>query len=615
MKIRNIFSKLLLAGGFILTAGMTSCEDYLTIMPTDQITEEDFWNDKNDLDNVRAAAYKQMISGDVMNRAMLWGEVRSDNMKLNDLSNTSLLRIKDGILQPTDNNFDWAPFYKGINYCNKVLEYGELMAQDGRDPSFSYSDWNPIKAEMLALRAVYYFHLVRAYRNVPYVEKSISTDAEAMRAHLPQEKGVNIIDTLIVQLESTVDKAAENYGNIVDNKGRFTKRSIKALLADLYMWQACMLNNSNAKGDSIANADAKKNTALDKVMEYTQAVLDDIKREYDADNVGNTNVSLGEVAKDHLDFLDYLTTQRISSMNDEVYAEIFGKKNSKYESILEWQYDGTNNTNSTLGSYVASSKGGGNLSPSALVAGSNLYNSATECDPTRGFGKTDLRLLQTIEYKPNNETGVYNLHKNVLQTISFHEYDDLTEGGVFEYRSSSSQNANWPMYRVSDMLLLKAEAVARRYSGTVSESRDTISGASKVVMEAFDCINTIFKRNNPTLKNPDKEPGAENKSDRLKANYHQGKTCVDLLNLVYNERQREFTCEGKRWYDLVRQAEWENSTSSVLKEHLNATTLVSNRLKALWSFYNPVYIDEMKISGVDNGGYLIQNPVWERYSK
>jgi hypothetical protein len=85
--------------------------------------------------------------------------------------------------------------------------------------------------------------------------------------------------------------------------------------------------------------------------------------------------------------------------------------------------------------------------------------------------------------------------------------------------------------------------------------------------------------------------------------------------LVYNERQREFTCEGKRWYDLVRQAEWENSTSSVLKEHLNATTLVSNRLKSLWSFYNPIYIDEMKISGVDNGGYLIQNPVWERYSK
>ncbi|MBO5698820.1 MAG: RagB/SusD family nutrient uptake outer membrane protein [Bacteroidaceae bacterium] len=615
MKIRNIFSKLLLAGGLVLTAGMTSCEDYLTIMPTDQITEEDFWNDKNDLDNVRAAAYKQMISGGVMDRAMLWGEVRSDNMKLNNLNNTSLMRIKDGILQPTDNNFDWSAFYKGINYCNKVLEYGEKMAQDGRDPSFGYSDWYPIKAEMLALRAVYYFHLVRAYRNVPYVETSISTDAEAMRSHLPQEKGVNIIDTLIVQLEGAVDKAAENYGTTVDNKGRFTKRSIKALLADLYMWEACMLNNSNAKGDSIANADTRKNECLDKVIEYTEAVLNDIQKEYEADNLGNTTIVPGQVAKDHLDFLEYLTTQSVSNMNDEIYAEIFGKKNSKYESILEWQYDGTNNQNSTLGNYVATSSGGAHLSPSALVAGQNLYNSALECDPTRGFGKTDIRLLQTIEYKPNNETGIYNLHKCVVQTISFNEYDDMTEGAQFEYRNSSSQNANWPVYRVSDMLLLKAEAIARRYTGTVSQSRDTISGSSKVVMEAFDCVNTIFKRNNPTLKNPDVEPNAENKSDRLKANYHQNKTCADLLSLVYNERQREFACEGKRWYDLVRQAEWENSTSTVLKEHLNATTLVSNRLKSLWSFYNPVHADEMKISGAENGGYLIQNPVWERYSK
>jgi hypothetical protein len=31
--------------------------------------------------------------------------------------------------------------------------------------------------------------------------------------------------------------------------------------------------------------------------------------------------------------------------------------------------------------------------------------------------------------------------------------------------------------------------------------------------------------------------------------------------------------------------------------------------------YNPVYAEEMKIAGVENGGALVQNPVWERYSK
>ena len=171
----------------MLTAGITSCDDYLTVLPTDQITEEDFWNDKNDLDNVRAAAYAKMISGGITDRMFLWGEVRSDNMKLNNLSRTDIMYFKEGVLQPTEGMFDWAEFYTGINYCNKVLEYGEKMVADGRDPSFSMSDWNPLKAEVLALRSLYYFHLVRAYRDVPFVVESISTDAEAKRAiHLKQ---------------------------------------------------------------------------------------------------------------------------------------------------------------------------------------------------------------------------------------------------------------------------------------------------------------------------------------------------------------------------------------------------------------------------------------------
>ena len=116
MKISNIFSNLFLACGLTLTVGMTSCEDYLTVLPTDQITEEDFWKDKNDLDNVRAAAYAKMIEGDLVGKMFQWGEVRSDNFKLNNLSNTSLMYYMEGVLQPTEYMFDWSGFYTGINY-------------------------------------------------------------------------------------------------------------------------------------------------------------------------------------------------------------------------------------------------------------------------------------------------------------------------------------------------------------------------------------------------------------------------------------------------------------------------------------------------------------------
>jgi hypothetical protein len=125
----------------------------------------------------------------------------------------------------------------------------------------------------------------------------------------------------------------------------------------------------------------------------------------------------------------------------------------------------------------------------------------------------------------------------------------------------------------------------------------------------------LFKRSNPTLKNPDEGETVDNMSQRLTVNYPLGQSGSTLLTLVYNERQREFVGEGKRWYDLVRQAEYENSTANVLSSHMAATNIVKNRLKQLYSMYNPVYAEEMKIAGVENGGALVQNPVWERYSK
>ena len=83
---------------------------------------------------------------------------------------------------------------------------------------------------------------------------------------------------------------------------------------------------------------------------------------------------------------------------------------------------------------------------------------------------------------------------------------------------------------------------------------------------------------------------------------------------MYNERQREFVGEGKRWFDIVRQAEFTNDAQTTLTTYINLPSTTRNRLKKLWSLYNPINLDEMKINGVEYGGKLVQNPVWDRYS-
>lgn len=58
MKVKNIYKSACLLG--LVAMGTTSCEDWLTLYPQDRVVEEVFWEDKNDLEGVRYAAYKSM---------------------------------------------------------------------------------------------------------------------------------------------------------------------------------------------------------------------------------------------------------------------------------------------------------------------------------------------------------------------------------------------------------------------------------------------------------------------------------------------------------------------------------------------------------------------------
>lgn len=147
---------------------LTSCEDFLTLYPTDKITEQEFWQDRNDLESGLAACYYQMAKSDITSRIYDWGEFRAtDNAALSDASNTSISNLQAGILRPTESMFDWASFYTEINYCNKVIEHGQELYDSKKDVSLTSSVWNAYKSEAVAMRALTYFYLVRAYRNVP----------------------------------------------------------------------------------------------------------------------------------------------------------------------------------------------------------------------------------------------------------------------------------------------------------------------------------------------------------------------------------------------------------------------------------------------------------------
>lgn len=641
MKRKNILNTLLAFGSALfLTGALQSCDDYLTIYPTDQITEEEFWQDKNDVENVRAAAYQQLTKAGQTAKILQWGEFRSDNLTLYTMSNTSIMHMQNAVLMPTESMFDWSGFYTGINYCNLILEKGQKMVDTSVDPSFGESDWRPIKAEITALRALYYFYLVRAFRDVPYVSQAVTTDEQAMRAATPATPGVAVLGDLIDSLEVVKNYAATNFGSNSDNKGRFTKRGVRTLLADIYLWRGCLLKNFQNKTDNysqIVNLDdvVTDSTSTDSTVAgsvytadgtlvdqtYTDAlakecflqakenaswVLDDMMEEYKEDLEENATATSEQKLQKYP--LILITTSN-NSTRDNVYNQIFGTKNST-ESIFELQYDGTNNSNSTIGSYF-SSMSSGSLSTGTMVANSTFANVGS-VESTKGFGKTDVRMLETMQYQTNGTSSSYPIIKGVATniTITSQNAEDMSEGATYDFRSNA--NANWPVYRLSDLMLIKAEAIARYYSSTTTNNED--------LYEAFDMVNSIFMRCNPALR-PSNDGTGELITTRLNgiygANYDhdatgyygKGKTAESLLTLVYQERQREFVGEGKFWFDLVREAEATNDPTTALTSYMSLTSSVKNRLKQLYSLYNPVYNEEMKVNT-----QLIQNPIWERYS-
>ncbi|MCF0195150.1 MAG: hypothetical protein HUK00_08250, partial [Bacteroidaceae bacterium] len=77
MKKTNILRATVVA---LATLALTSCNDWLTLYPQEKLTEETFWEDMNDLNGVRYSAYRGLAKSSVVDKLLMWGELRSDNL-------------------------------------------------------------------------------------------------------------------------------------------------------------------------------------------------------------------------------------------------------------------------------------------------------------------------------------------------------------------------------------------------------------------------------------------------------------------------------------------------------------------------------------------------------
>lgn len=226
------------------------------------------------------------------------------------------------------------------------------------------------------------------------------------------------------------------------------------------------------------------------------------------------------------------------------WFNIFARKNTS-ESIFELQYD-----------YQLQELGRMKAISDAYILNNTLYDVFTqENDLVRGLNAT---------YWENNGR-------------KFWKYAGLTR----DQQARALDDANFIIYRLADVMLLRAEALAH------------LGGNEKI--EAAALINQIRKRAG---------------LDTL--DFMNETTPVNVfVQVILKERAMELAMEGKRWFDLVRNATNENDPEILLSRVVTSRSVanraqVRSRLVDTRSWYLPIRRDELALNP-----NLVQNPYYQ----
>lgn len=218
----------------LMALALSSCKDWLSIAPENDLIKEKFWTKRQDVDGALAATYDAFRDGAV--KSFVWGELRADLVKFGDQKG-DYNRIAASDINASNGAIKWDDYYKTINLANTVMFYDKQVF--AKDKTFTQKIKNGVDAEALFLRSLSYFYLVRVWKEVPLVlEPSISDTSALFLPKSPEKKIINqIINDLLIAKDIAY---TTEYRNDAQHPGYFNGRankySIMSLLADVYLW-------------------------------------------------------------------------------------------------------------------------------------------------------------------------------------------------------------------------------------------------------------------------------------------------------------------------------------------------------------------------------------------
>ena len=568
----------------LASVALTSCVDTV-ILPDNKTVDDDFWQKKSEVEAVVSAAYAQLRDASAIRNMIIWGDFRSDELVVTS-SLPSSAEYKVALSQiysmniETENTFTtWYPFYSAINYCNLVLEKAEGVV--AVDPDYTLGDYNANKAQVLALRAFCYFYLTRVFHDVPVTPGAYLNSSDDLNAlHYNPDA---VLTMCINDLEEAAKDAVSGstYGDWRD-KGYLNQDGINALLADIYLWRGSV------------NRDAGDYQAC---VDYCDKVIKAKKEAYEADP-SNRRFGAGAEEKDY-----YLSDYRT------MYADLFGQNGQNAdESIFELQYRLSSTENVGLDRMYYRYRSNSSDSYGYLKA-SKVFGTVDGTGNGVWNNAVDQRLYEYAYDANSSSVEQFGVRKFVATGSA--GVDNKAESG----RSSRTNvYQNWILYRLTDVMLMKAEALVQLYNLSGKADDDTRNE------EAFEICKFINDRALSDANKTSYPLGGNSGYSGLKDN---------MEKIVLAERARELCFEGKRWFDLMRYNYRHTTEKADLKKMLTegyvnnsdeffelalrkyaVPSAMRAKMRDERYLYMPINQDEVEVNP-----NLKQNPVYKSSSK
>ena len=568
--------------------GLSSCSDFLEIEPQNEIILEKFWNEKADVNTILAGCYSGMQDGAVIKRMMVWGEFRSDNIGpgSNTQQDGNLEKILKENIDAKNTYTDWKDFYTVINRCNTLIKYAPGVA--AIDPAYTESELQANIAEVVALRSLCYFYLIRAFRDVPFTREAYIDDDQKL--DLPATKFDAVLDSLIDDLEGVKNQAVKRYPVTKElyQTGRITQDAIHALLCELYLWKKDYQN-------CVRYADL--------VIEAKKAIYEENRKK----RTSSSTLQTSNEVEERFNGFPLATNSTSTNYYGDAYTTLFGSDRNNVdevnqEIIFQLVFDDDPQGSGMSQNGAVNDFYGNSQASTGLVAPSDYIYTQIEASGSdrKVFADKnkmyDARIYTNCRYTGSG-SGNSNKSINKYTTSSIDIFvAGATPDASYGSKYTRDQNgSNWIIYRLPDIMLLKAEALTQMMRD--GSDPDVVEYNKSLVDRAFTLVNAINKRSVcETLL-----------SDTLvRSNYS---TKGDMENLVLQERQRELMFEGKRWFDLVRLSQRTGNTMILKQAALQKATtgegLISNHLTKMDAIYWPYNLDEMKVNL-----NLVQNPAF-----